>query len=121
MSAEAIGRANISVAVNTTETAGAQPPNREVARTHKTEAPVQAPVPEPTEEEVRKSAERVSEAVSRLNRGIRFEIDDSTHTIITKLIDKNTNEVIRQIPSEEVLEIAQRLRQNNGVLLNIEA
>lgn len=100
--------------------------NREPARTHKSEsasanqAPV-APVHQPSEEEVRQKAEMVSEAVSRLNRGIRFEIDDSTHIIITKVIDKNTNEVIRQIPSQEVLEIAQRLRQNNGVLLNIEA
>lgn len=100
--------------------------NREPARTHKSEsAPsnqaVSAPVPQPTEEEVRKKTEMINEAVSRLNRGIRFEIDDSTHIIITKLIDKSTNEVIRQIPSQEVLEIAQRLRQNNGVLLNIEA
>ncbi|MDX9975950.1 MAG: flagellar protein FlaG, partial [FCB group bacterium] len=96
MSAEAIGRANPQAHIAMTE-------NRESARTHKSESAadnqaIAAPVPQPTEEEVRKSAEFVSEAVSRLNRGIRFEIDDSTHIIITKVIDKNTNERLRQIP-----------------------
>ena len=121
MSAEAIGRANTSVPVITTESVGAQTPKHEAAHTHKAEAPQKAPAPQATQEEVRHSAELVSEAVTRLNHGIRFEIDESTKTIITKVIDTNTNEIIRQMPSQEVLAMVQRLRHDKGVLLDVEA
>lgn len=72
-------------------------------------------------EQIRRNAELVSEAVSRLNHGVRFEIDDSSDTIITKVIDRETNEIIRQYPPEEMLDIARRLREYVGVLLDIEA
>ena len=80
---------------------------------HTPESPV-------TQKQMRRVAEWVGEAVSRLNHGIRYEIDESTDTIITKVIDRNTNEVVRQIPSQEMLDITHRLRQYVGVLLDTE-
>lgn len=87
-----------------------------------------APVPKPDvpetpvdQEQVRRFAEMVGEAVSRLNHGIRFEIDQTSNTIITQVIDRETNEVIRQIPPEEMLDMLHRVRQYIGVLLDIQA
>lgn len=74
-----------------------------------------------TREQVQRFAELVGEAVSRLNHGIRYEIDESTDTVITKVIDRETNEVIRQIPPDEMLDMMHRVRQYIGVLLDIEA
>lgn len=87
-----------------------------------------APAPRPdspdtpvAREQVQRFAELVGEAVSRLNHGIRYEIDKSTNTVITKVIDRETNEVIRQIPADEMLDMMHRVRQYIGVLLDIEA
>lgn len=87
-----------------------------------------APAPKPDvpdapveQDQIRRFAEMVGEAVSRLNHGIRFEIDESTNSIITKIIDRETNEVIRQIPPEEMMDMLHRVRQYIGVLLDIQA
>lgn len=74
----------------------------------------------PSNDEVRKMAEQFGEALSRLNHGVHFEIDESTDKVITKIVDRRTHEVIRQIPPEEVVRITHRLREYMGVLLDIE-
>jgi flagellar protein FlaG len=76
--------------------------------------------PPASRDRARRAAEFVGEAVSNLNHGIRYEIDETTDTVVTKVIDRETNKVIRQIPPEEVLEVAQRVRRYIGVLLDIE-
>lgn len=60
--------------------------------------------------------ERVAKQVEELNRYVRardaqiqFEIDDNSARLVTKIIDINTREVLRQIPSEEVLRMAEAL------------
>jgi flagellar protein FlaG len=60
--------------------------------------------------------ERVAKHVEELNRFVRardaqiqFEIDDSGARVVTKIVDINTREVLRQIPSEEVLRMAEAL------------
>lgn len=49
---------------------------------------------------------------------LSFSIDEETNASVVKVIDKETNEVIRQIPSEEMLAISKSIdelieRQNN--------
>lgn len=73
----------------------------------------------PSRDEILKAANGVGQALANLNHGIRFQIDESTHRIITQIIDRQTNEVIRQIPAQEIVEMAHRLRQYMGVLLNL--
>jgi flagellar protein FlaG len=60
--------------------------------------------------------ERVAKQIEELNRFVRardaqiqFEIDDSSARVVTKIVDMNTREVLRQIPSEEVLRMAEAL------------
>jgi flagellar protein FlaG len=52
----------------------------------------------------------LNDYVQNLQRSLQFNIDeDSGHTII-RVVDANTDEVIRQIPSEEVLALARHIR-----------
>ncbi|MGI6657719.1 MAG: flagellar protein FlaG [Desulfobulbus sp.] len=46
--------------------------------------------------------------------GIRFERDNKTEALIVKLVDKKTDEVIRQIPPEELLTLSKRLKERSG-------
>ncbi len=44
-----------------------------------------------------------------LRRDLLFSVDDSTGRVIVTVRDSETNEVIRQIPSEELLALSQHL------------
>lgn len=41
--------------------------------------------------------------------------------MVTRIIDRESGEVLRQIPAEEVLEIAERLNELQGRLIDLEA
>ncbi|MBR7798934.1 flagellar protein FlaG [Undibacterium fentianense] len=70
------------------------------------------------------NAVQVSEAVKSINKslkdnaqGIEFSVDDDNGQVIVKVIDQNTKELIRQMPSEEALKIAKAMDQAIGLLI----
>jgi len=77
--------------------------------------------PNPT---ARPSCRRWTKYVTPSNRWHRicfFPFDDDTGRTVVKVVDASTDEVIRQIPSEEVLAIAKALDKLQGVLIKQEA
>ena len=71
------------------------------------------PVAKPADfqESIQKTVEQISEFVSANARGLRFRVDDASgHTVVT-VLNPNNGEIIRQIPSEEFLQIASELRR----------
>lgn len=64
------------------------------------------------------SKESLNEAINTLNkvpaiqeRNLSFSVDDLSGRSVIKLRDKKTDEVIKQIPSEELLKVAQDVRR----------
>jgi flagellar protein FlaG len=58
------------------------------------------------------------------NRQISFDVDTNTGDIIIKIVEKDTNKLIRQIPSEEAMKLMERLREYSdkaGLLIDTEA
>jgi len=49
---------------------------------------------------------------------VSFSKDKDTGDILIKIIDNKTDEVIKQIPPEEVLELKKRLGDMQGLLLD---
>jgi flagellar protein FlaG len=74
---------------------------------------------EPTVVEVKQAARQLETFMASMNRYLEFRVDqDSGRTIVT-VKDKSTGEVVRQIPSEEVLRLAHNLGgQGRTGLLN---
>lgn len=72
-------------------------------------------------EEVRNAVEKVKEFVSPVTSDIQFSIDEDTDATVVKIIDRSTKEVIRQIPSQEMLEIAKALDRLQGLLIRQKA
>jgi flagellar protein FlaG len=73
---------------------------------------------EPTPVEVKQAARQLESFMESMNRYLEFRVDqDSGRTIVT-VKDKSTGEVVRQIPSEEVLRLAHNLggKGRNGLL-----
>ena len=64
---------------------------------------------QPSPEQLKAAVDAVNEAIKTRNAQIRFEIDDKTSQIITRIVDTSSGELIRQIPSEEVLRIARAM------------
>jgi flagellar protein FlaG len=52
---------------------------------------------------------------------LRFTIDKETGKTVVRIIDSTTDEVIRQIPSEEVLAISKAIDRMQGLLLKQKA
>ncbi len=59
----------------------------------------------------------VTAHIQNLHRSLHFSVDEESGETVVRVVDTETQEVIRQIPSEELLAIADRLRSSAGVLL----
>ncbi|WP_018917800.1 flagellar protein FlaG [Vreelandella zhanjiangensis] len=65
------------------------------------------------------------EPIQRINtamraHGLEFDVSEESSRVITRVIDRESGEVIRQIPAEEVLAIAERLEEMQGRLISLE-
>ena len=69
------------------------------------------------EKPLKEAVEKVQEYIRPFNNGLEFSINKDTDQLVVKVIDQNTKEVIRQIPSEEMLAIAKALDSLKGLLV----
>jgi len=73
--------------------------------------------PKPIEDVV----DNVNEYVQTMSRTLNFSIEKDTGQTVIKVVDSHTDELVRQIPSEEFLELAKALEKAKGILLRAEA
>ncbi|WP_280539357.1 flagellar protein FlaG [Chromohalobacter sp. 11-W] len=71
-----------------------------------------------TMSELAKPIERVNDVMRAYN--VQFELSEYEGRIVTRIVDRDSQELIRQIPSEEVLRIAETLEQRQGRLVDWE-
>lgn len=76
---------------------------------------------EPNREALLQAVDEVRKAIEPVAQDLLFSIDDDTGHTVVKVVDASTDEVIRQIPSAEVLAIAKALDKLQGVLIKQEA
>ena len=81
-------------------------------------APAQ-PVTQATVAAAVQSANAYVQSVS--NSSIQFSLDDDSGRTVVKLVDTQTEEVLRQFPSEEMLAISKSIDRMQGLLINREA
>lgn len=66
---------------------------------------------EMSSEEIQEIADSVATMAQTLNRELQFSINtDIDETVIT-VLDRNTGETVRQIPSEEIVRLAERMQE----------
>ncbi len=63
----------------------------------------------------------IQQFVQTVQRNLNFSLDDSTGRVVVKVTDGASGEVIRQIPSEEALRLAESLEQARSLLFKAEA
>ncbi|MFZ3001682.1 MAG: flagellar protein FlaG [Undibacterium umbellatum] len=70
------------------------------------------------------SADEINKAVAEINKSVQvssqnleFSVDNDAKEVVVKIVDQQTKQVIRQIPTEEALEIAKSLDKLQGLLI----
>jgi flagellar protein FlaG len=83
--------------------------------------PATAEVPiSPPDVEIDRVAEDL-EVVSRaFNRRLKFSINQELNQVVVKVIDKETDKVIKELPSEELQRLHVRIREAIGLLIDEE-
>lgn len=71
--------------------------------------------------ELEKAVDNIQEFVQSVRRDINFSLDDGNGRVVVKVTDANSGDVIRQIPSEEALKLAENLSEVRSLLFQAEA
>jgi flagellar protein FlaG len=76
---------------------------------------------QPTREVVAKAAADIQQFVQSMGRNLSFSVDESTGYHVVRVVNPNTGELVRQLPSEELLKISRDFQRLNNVLVSQKA
>ncbi len=71
-----------------------------------------------SERVVIEAIQKANKAISGGNRRFEFSIHDKTNEIVVKVFDTDTNELIREIPNEKVLDMVAKMCEMAGILVD---
>lgn len=66
-------------------------------------------------------ATELSDMMSMMRKGLAFKVDEKSGQAVVTVLDKDTGDIIRQMPSEEALALAEKLSEVTGLLMKTEA
>jgi len=67
------------------------------------------------------AVERINEMMQNGKQTLKFQLDDDSGRMVVQVMDARTDEVIRQIPSEETLKFAEYVDGLVGLIFNKKA
>ncbi|NNB08482.1 flagellar protein FlaG [Pseudomonas fragi] len=94
----------------------ASPAPAPVATTQAIAAPAPSTGMPPERAELEKAVSDIQEFAQSNQRKLDFSIDDTTGVMVVKVIAADSGEVIRQLPSEVALKLAQNLADPHSLL-----
>ena len=77
--------------------------------------------PPPTAAAVADAVKQINRVVREAGQSIEFSVDDDSGRTVVKVVDTETNKVLRQLPSEATMAIAKGLDSVKGLLINSKA
>jgi flagellar protein FlaG len=79
----------------------------------------QTPAAPPVEvRKIESVTKQIDSFLRSMNKSLQFRLDESTGRMIVSITDSETGEVIRQVPGEEALRIAQNLENRLSGMLD---
>ena len=96
---------------SSTEAPTTQPPPQARAQAA---VSVQQPM---SEEAAKQVAREVNNYLKSSNSNLQFEVEQDSKHVIVRIVDSQTKELIRQIPSEEMLALSKSLDKLSGLLI----
>jgi len=80
--------------------------------------PVKAVNPAEIAEKIERSISKLNDLMAKGQRSLNFSVDRSSDQVVVRVVDTNTDEVIRQIPNEESIRLAEYIDGMVGVIFN---
>lgn len=74
--------------------------------------------PAPTPARVEQAVRQIQSYLSDSQRQLQFQVDADSGRTIVRVVNPETNEVIRTIPGEEVLKLARAAGNNGGRIIS---
>ncbi|MFC1772109.1 flagellar protein FlaG [Pseudomonadota bacterium] len=96
-------------------------PERHVAAASGQELPLDQAEERASVQQVESAVSKISDFVQNFQRDLQFSVDKDSDRLVVKVVDSETQEVIRQIPSEEMLRIARSLDSSESLILREQA
>ena len=67
---------------------------------------------------LKNKTDKLNQVMDLFNYSIQFSIDDESNRTVIKVVNSETDEVIRQIPPKGILQLMRRLDQMVGVIID---
>lgn len=71
-------------------------------------------------EDIERVADQLNSKIESTNKGLKFFVHEATGQMAVKIIDKDTNEVIKEIPAKELLDLQAKIEDMVGILIDRE-
>jgi len=68
--------------------------------------------------DIHRVAADIEQVSQTFNRKLQFVVDQRSQEVIVKVIDKNTDKVIKVLPPEELQRLHRKLKETIGLLFN---
>ena len=72
--------------------------------------------PVPDQDTLAQAINSINNALKDRSPGLEFSVDDDSQRTVVKIVDRDTQEVIRQLPSQEALDMAKALATLTSLL-----
>lgn len=94
---------------------------RQAATPVQTVNAVQQSAAVPSSTQVNEAVKQINATLKKLSQNLEFTVDAENNRTVVKVVDQQTKDVIRQIPTPEALEIAKALDRLQGLLIRQQA
>lgn len=72
----------------------------------------------PTEKQLIEAVQAGNKELKKLETNLRFSIHEKTHQVMVKIVNSETEEVIREIPSEKIIDLVASIMERAGILVD---
>ncbi|KKD54581.1 MULTISPECIES: flagellar protein FlaG [Paenibacillus] len=73
---------------------------------------------QPTHEEAVLELQKVIDAIQGPQKMFEISVHEKTHAIMIKVMNKETGDLIREVPPEKILDIAARMMEIAGIIID---
>lgn len=71
-----------------------------------------------TEEQIQNTIKDVNKLLEKVEIGIQYERHEATNRMMIRLVNKENNEVVKEIPSEKILDLAAFMCEQAGLFVD---
>lgn len=121
MSIEQIGSAGMQQHINNIKSSSSEntiSDKTAVARKEATENREKEARFKPSEKQIQEAVDSTNKEFEKLQTNLRFSIHKQTKQIMVKIIDSNTQEVIKELPPEKLLDMVASMMERAGLIVD---